>query len=72
VSVSILISARAPVILVLALGYSAEKHHSFNADQAKALSYLALKYALPAALFPGMAHFDRALLLRKGQSPSSC
>jgi malonate transporter and related proteins len=56
----------APVILVLALGFAAGKHHSFSADQARGLSRLALKYALPVALFLGMAHFDRALLLRQG------
>jgi malonate transporter and related proteins len=56
----------APVILVLALGFAAGKHHSFSADQARGLSRLALTYALPAALFLGMAHFDRALLLRQG------
>jgi hypothetical protein len=66
VSTAILISAIAPVLLVLALGYGAGKHHSFSADQAKGLSRLALTYALPAALFLGMAHFHRALLLQEG------
>src|SRR4051794_8725440 len=65
VSTAILTSAIAPVLLVLALGYAAGKHHSFSADQAKGLSRLALAYALPAALFLGMAHFNRALLLQQ-------
>ncbi len=62
----LLLSAIAPVILVLALGFAAGKHHSFDSDQARGLSKLALQYALPAALFLGMAHFDRALLLEQG------
>ena len=65
-NLSILISAIAPVIVVLALGFAAGRQHSFNADQARGFSRLALSYALPAALFLGMAHFDRALLLRQG------
>lgn len=64
-SASILVSAIAPVILVLALGFLAGKHHSFSAVQAQGFSRLALTYALPAALFLGMAHFDRALLLQQ-------
>jgi hypothetical protein len=65
-SLQILLSAIAPVILVLGLGFAAGKHHSFDADQTKGFSRLALQYALPAALFLGMAHFDRQLLLRQG------
>lgn len=65
-SLQILISAIAPVILILALGFAAGKHHSFTADQTKGFSRLALQYALPAALFLGMAHFDRQLLLQQG------
>jgi malonate transporter len=66
VNLPLLLSAIAPVILVLALGFAAGKHHSFDSDQAHGLSKLALQYALPAALFLGMAHFDRALLLKQG------
>ena len=66
-----LLSAILSVILVLALGFSAGKHHSFDAGQARGLSKLALQYALPAALFLGMAHFDRQLLLRRGPTPLS-
>ena len=65
-SASILISAIAPVILVLALGFAAGKHHRFSAEQARGFSRLALTYALPAALFLGMAHFDRTLLIQQG------
>jgi malonate transporter len=61
-----LISAIAPVIFVLALGFAAGKHHRFSAEQARGFSRLALTYALPAALFLGMAHFDRSLLLEQG------
>jgi malonate transporter and related proteins len=64
-SASILLSAIAPVILVLALGFAAGKHHRFSAEQATGLSRLALTYALPAALFLSMAHFDRALLVQQ-------
>lgn len=61
-----LLAAIAPVLLVLALGFAAGKHRSFDADQAKGFSGLALGYALPAALFLGMAHLDGAMLLRQG------
>ena len=65
-SLQVLLSAIAPVILILGLGFAAGKHKSFTADQTGGLSRLALQYALPAALFLGMAHFDRKLLLRQG------
>ena len=65
-NLQILLSAIVPVILVLGLGFAAGKHHSFDADQTKGFSRLALQYALPAALFLGMAHFDRRLLLQQG------
>lgn len=65
-SLQILLSAIAPVILILGLGFAAGKHRSFSADQTRGLSHLALQYALPAALFLGMAHFDRHLLLQQG------
>src|SRR5262249_10963999 len=64
-SASILLSAIAPVILVLASGFAAGKHHRLSAEQATGLSRLALTYALPAALFLSMAHFDRALLVQQ-------
>ena len=47
---SSLISAIAPAILVLALGFVAGKH-SFDADRARGFSRLALTYALPANIF---------------------
>jgi hypothetical protein len=65
-SLHILISAIAPVILILGLGFAAGKHRSFSAEQTGGLSRLALQYALPAALFLGMAHFDRHVLLQQG------
>jgi hypothetical protein len=65
-SASTLVSAILPVILVLALGFGAGKHHSFNGDQATGLSRLALTYALPASLFLGMAHFHHTLLIQQG------
>lgn len=63
---SSLISAIAPVILVLAIGFAAGMHRSFDAAQTSGFSRLALTYALPAALFLGMAHFDRTTLLQQG------
>jgi predicted permease len=60
-----LISALAPVLLVLALGFAAGKHHSFDSDQTRGLSRLALTYALPAALFLSMAHFSRQTLIEQ-------
>jgi malonate transporter and related proteins len=66
VSLSILISAIAPVIFVLALGFAAGKHKRFSEEQARGFSRLALTYALPAALFLSMAHFDRSLLMQQG------
>jgi hypothetical protein len=65
-SLQILISAIAPVILILGLGFAAGKHRSFSAEQTGGLSRLALQYARPAALFLGMAHFDRHVLLQQG------
>jgi hypothetical protein len=66
VSASILISAIAPVIFVLALVFAAGKHKRFSEEQARGFSRLALTYALPAALFLSMAHFDRSLLMQQG------
>lgn len=60
-----LISALAPVLLVLALGFAAGKHKSFDDDQTRGLSHLALTYALPAALFLSMAHFRRSTLIEQ-------
>ncbi|HEU5483028.1 MAG TPA: AEC family transporter [Sphingomicrobium sp.] len=60
-----LISAIAPVLLVLALGFAAGKHRSFDDDQTRGLSHLALTYALPAALFLSMAHFSRQTLIEQ-------
>jgi malonate transporter and related proteins len=60
-----LISALAPVLLVLGLGFAAGKHRSFDEDQAKGFSHLALTYALPAALFLSMAHFRRSTLIEQ-------
>jgi malonate transporter len=60
-----LVSALAPVLLILALGFAAGKHHGFDADQTRGLSHLALTYALPAALFLSMAHFKRDVLLEQ-------
>jgi hypothetical protein len=65
-SASTLVSAILPVILVLALGFGAGKHRSFNGNQATGLSRLALAYALPASLFLGMAHFNHTLLVQQG------
>jgi predicted permease len=55
-----------PVVLVLALGYAAGRHHSFDDVQRKGFSSLALQYALPASLFLAMANVDRRLLLQQG------
>lgn len=61
-----IIVAVVPVIFILALGFAAGKHHSFDNDQARGFSQLALHYALPASLFIGMAKFNRELLLQQG------
>lgn len=63
---ALIIAAVAPVILILALGFSAGKLKRFSLEQARGLSTLALKYALPASLFIGMAGFKRELLLQQG------
>ena len=60
-----MISALAPVLLVLGLGDAAGKHKSFDEDQTRGLSHLALTYALPAALFLSMAHFKRETLIEQ-------
>lgn len=64
-SLATLIAALAPVLLVLALGFAAGKHGSFDEDQTRGLSHLALSYALPAALFLSMAHFKRSVLIEQ-------
>src|ERR1700691_3449631 len=62
-----LVGALLPVFFVLALGYSAGKRRSFDADQAAGLSKLALGFALPASLFVGMTEIPRELLLEQGR-----
>ena len=66
-NVSGLVGALLPVFFVLALGYFAGKHHSFDAEQASGLSKLALGFALPASLFVGMAEIPKQLLLEQGR-----
>ncbi|MFP5330185.1 MAG: AEC family transporter [Alphaproteobacteria bacterium] len=63
INAAVMAAAIAPVLLVLALGYAAGRHKSFDDDQVRGLSRLALTYALPAALFLSMAHFSRANLV---------
>ena len=60
-----LIAALAPVLLILGLGFAAGKHRSFDDDQTRGLSHLALTFALPAALFLSMAHFDKQTLVEQ-------
>lgn len=55
-----------PVFLLLGLGYFAGRQKQFSGEQMRGLTTLVLRYAMPAALFLGMAHFDRELLLRQG------
>ena len=43
---SIMISAIAPVIFIIALGYCAGRNKDFDAHQTKGFSRLALRYAL--------------------------
>ena len=62
-----LTTALSPVLLILGLGFAAGRHHSFDDDQTRGLSHLALAFALPAALFLSMAHFDRQTL--EAQAP---
>ena len=56
-----------PIFFVLALGYLAGKHHTFDADQAAGFSKLALSFALPASLFVSMTGIPRDLLLGQGR-----
>ena len=56
-----------PIFLVLALGYSAGRRNTFDADQAAGFSKLALSFALPAALFVSMTDIPRDLLLGQGR-----
>ncbi|MGE4373656.1 MAG: AEC family transporter [Xanthobacter sp.] len=55
-----------PVFILLALGYFAGRTKQFDNDQMRGLSLLVLRYAMPAAVFLGMAHFDRDLLVQQG------
>ena len=61
-----LVGALLPVFFVLALGFLAGKRNSFDADQAAGLSKLAVSFALPAALFVGMTHIPKDLLVQQG------
>ena len=65
IDVPTLVSALAPVLLLLGLGFAAGKHRSFDDDQTRGLSQLALTFALPAALFLSMAHFSRDTLVEQ-------
>ncbi len=65
-NIGTLASALVPVLFVLVLGYWAGKHHSFDQEQASGFSTLALSFALPAALFVGMAQLKREQLLQQG------
>lgn len=62
----LLITAIAPVLLLLAMGFAAGKTRHFDPDQNRGFSQFALTYSLPVALFLGMAGFDRHLLLAQG------
>lgn len=62
-----LVGALLPVFFVLALGYVAGKHQTFDAIQAAGFSKLALGFALPAALFVSMTDIRRDLLLQQGR-----
>ncbi len=64
--ISVIVQALAPVLFLLGLGFLAGRTGQFDASQTRVFSALALRYAIPAALFLGMAHFDRSLLLEQG------
>ncbi|NHO34417.1 AEC family transporter [Acetobacter fallax] len=64
-NINILITAIAPVIFIIVLGFAAGVRKDFSIAEAKGFSRLALRYALPVALFLGMARFDRDLLLQR-------
>jgi predicted permease len=49
-----LVGALLPVLVVLALGYFADKRNAFDADRAAGLNKFALSFGLPASLFVGM------------------
>lgn len=65
-NLTILMSAIAPVVFIIILGYWAGRQKSFTLIQARGFSHFALHYALPAALFLGMAQFDHSLLIQQG------
>jgi len=63
---ALVLTAIAPVMAILALGFWAGKQGIFNPEQARGLSTFALHFALPAALFLSMAQLDHRLLLQQG------
>ncbi|MGQ3676393.1 AEC family transporter [Xanthobacter sp. TB0139] len=64
--ISLVIHVVGPVFVLLGLGYFAGRTQQFNTEQMRGLSLLVLRYAMPAAIFLGMAHFDRDVLVQQG------
>jgi len=62
----LILTAIAPVMAILALGFWAGKRGLFSPDQARGLSTFALHIALPASLLLGMARLDHDLLMQQG------
>jgi malonate transporter and related proteins len=60
--VEAVIGALLPLILTLALGFSAAWHHGFRPEQASVLNRMVLLYALPLQFFAGMVTTTRGQL----------
>jgi predicted permease len=64
--VGTLVSALAPIVVVLGLGFLAGWHHDFNQQQASILNRMVMLYALPLSLFAGIMATPREVLFSNG------
>ena len=63
-----LLQALVPLFFVLALGFAAGRHHSFDQAQASGLNTLLVNFALPAMLFASTVVISRSQLLVEGKT----
>jgi hypothetical protein len=62
--VETVLTALAPVVVTLMLGFVAASHHDFAAKDAAVLNRMVLLYAVPVALFVGTAGTPRSELVQ--------
>lgn len=52
--ITTVVTALLPIVITLALGYFAGRHHDFQSGQSAVLNTLVMKFALPMSLFAGI------------------